>query len=81
MKKGGYHTLCIGKMYVYPHHNRVNNVPYSESWFKCDDYLHGLEKKIGHKADIIDTGLGCNSWVARAGPSTNILDMYINEDI
>ncbi|MCL2479230.1 MAG: arylsulfatase, partial [Treponema sp.] len=33
--------------------------------FAGDDYLNWLREKQGAHADIIDTGLDCNSWVAR----------------
>ncbi|MCT4542225.1 MAG: arylsulfatase [Vallitalea sp.] len=52
----------------YLHHDRVSTVEYKESGFNCDDYLPWLKRELGHNADIIDTGLDCNSWVARPWP-------------
>jgi arylsulfatase len=77
----GYHTQSIGKMHVYPtrnlcgfhnvvlhdgyfHYCRNSNVPYSQHFDQCDDYLNWLKEK-GQNIDLLDSGLECNSWVAR----------------
>ena len=50
----------------YLHAYRNKDAKASENWFNTDDYLPWLREKLGHDvADIIDTGLDCNSWVAR----------------
>jgi len=77
----GYQTQCVGKMHAFPvrsqmgfqnvtlhdgyfHFSRLEYTPYAESWERTDDYIHWLrEHRPG--ADLIDTGLECNSWVAR----------------
>lgn len=78
--KAGYHTQCVGKMHVHParnlcgfhnvvlhdgylHHTRKADAPLSDRY--SDDYLEWLKEKKGIDADIIDSGLECNSWVAR----------------
>ena len=50
----------------YMHASRYEDVPYYENQFYCDDYFHWLKKELGADADSTDTGLDCNSWVARA---------------
>lgn len=78
--KAGYHTQCVGKMHVHParnlcgfhnvvlhdgylHHTRKSDAPISDRY--SDDYLDWLKEKNGTNTDIIDSGLECNSWVAR----------------
>ena len=77
----GYHTQSIGKMHVYPtrnlcgfhnvvlhdgyfHYCRNSNVPMGQHFDQCDDYLHWLKEKK-YNIDLLDSGLDCNSWVAR----------------
>jgi arylsulfatase A-like enzyme len=52
----------------YLHHCRVGSIPYNQSFFNCDDYLPWLREQVNSIADIIDTGLDCNSSVARPWP-------------
>ena len=49
----------------YLHCARYGSVPYRESQFVADDYFHWLKQELGADADVTDTGLDCNSWVAR----------------
>lgn len=49
----------------YLHAYRGNRVPYVESQLYADDYFHWLKTELGADADVTDTGLDCNSWVAR----------------
>ncbi|MCM0646997.1 arylsulfatase [Clostridium swellfunianum] len=79
--KGGYHTQAIGKMHVYPtrslcgfhnvilhdgylHYCRNSNTEYGEHFNQCDDYLNWLKDR-NINIDLLDSGLDCNSWVAR----------------
>lgn len=76
----GYHTKCVGKMHVYPHRNLCgfHDVELHDGYLHCnrkydisqkdrqsDDYLDWLREKRGMDTDLIDSGLDCNSWVAR----------------
>ena len=49
----------------YLHSYRSVNTPLYENQYFADDYIHFLKNELGANADIIDTGLECNSWVAR----------------
>lgn len=49
----------------YLHCARYGSVPYRESQFVADDYFHWLKQELGADADVTDTGIDCNSWVAR----------------
>jgi len=49
----------------YLHAYRGHKVPARENQFNTDDYIQWLRSKNGINADTIDTGLECNSWVAR----------------
>jgi len=44
---------------------RKPTTPYYEHQTVADDYFHWLKSELGANTDIIDTGLECNSWVAR----------------
>lgn len=59
----GFHNVILHDGYL--HTYRSGECKSSESWFNTDDYLPWLREKLGYDADIIDTGLDCNSWVAR----------------
>lgn len=74
----GYHTQCVGKMHACPRRNLVgfHNVVLHDGYLHCerrdnkdydlvDDYNPWLREKLGTAADYIDTGLGCNGYVAR----------------
>lgn len=49
----------------YLHYYRYSDTPWYESQKNADDYMHWLKTEKGIDADIIDTGMECNSWVAR----------------
>lgn len=84
LTKAGYQTECVGKMHVAPARNRCGfehvvlhdgyllysrrgRQPFGESYEGTDDYLHWLRQR--HPGtDLSDTGLECNSWVARPWP-------------
>lgn len=52
----------------YLHTYRVSSTSYSENQNYVDDYLYWLKNEKGIDTDVIDTGLECNSWVARPWP-------------
>lgn len=49
----------------YLHYYRDPSLPAYESQFLADDYMHWLKTELGAEADIIDTGMECNSLVSR----------------
>lgn len=49
----------------YLHYYRYSDVPWYESQKVADDYMHWLKNEKGIDADVIDTGMECNGWVAR----------------
>ena len=59
----GFHNILLhdGYMQYYRNSKTANG----ENHFYTDDYIRYLKDKMGIQADIIDTGLECNSWVAR----------------
>lgn len=59
----GFHHIELHDGYL--HHNRYAHTPYYESQKVADDYLYWLKEEKGISCDITDTGLECNSWVAR----------------
>ena len=59
----GFHNVELHDGYL--HCARYGSVPYRESQFVADDYFHWLKQELGTDADVTDTGLDCNSWVAR----------------
>ena len=59
----GFHDVELHDGYLHAYRN--SKVAAYENWFNTDDYLPWLREKLGFDADIIDTGLDCNSWVAR----------------
>lgn len=80
----GYQTRCIGKMHVWPARNRLGydevelhdgylhternfSIPVRESHESNDDYLTWLRHQLPD-ADLNDSGLECNSWLARPFP-------------
>ncbi|MEG2924014.1 MAG: arylsulfatase [Oscillospiraceae bacterium] len=52
----------------YMHAVRSSKNATAEAYEGTDDYLHWLRTQCGHKADLTDSGLDCNSWVARPWP-------------
>jgi arylsulfatase A-like enzyme len=75
----GYHTQAVGKMHVYPERNLLgfHNVVLHDGYLhfarsrnpdfgRIDDYLPWLRERLGTPyADYVDTGVGCNGYVAR----------------
>lgn len=59
----GFHNVVLHDGYL--HSYRRLDTPYAESQKAADDYFYWLKNNKGADADIIDTGLECNSWVAR----------------
>lgn len=59
----GFHNVDLHDGYL--HSARYSHVPYRESQFVADDYFHWLRQELGADADVTDTGIDCNSWVAR----------------
>ena len=59
----GFHHVDLHDGYL--HAARYAGVPYSQSQFVADDYFYWLKKELGADADVTDTGIDCNSWVAR----------------
>ena len=62
----GFHNVELHDGYL--HAARYGSVPYKESQFVADDYFYWLRQEKGISADITDSGLECNSWVARPFP-------------
>lgn len=52
----------------YLHAYRNSTVPYGENQMIADDYFYWLRQQKGIDFDVTDTGLECNSWVARPWP-------------
>ncbi|MCI6553780.1 MAG: arylsulfatase [Lachnospiraceae bacterium] len=44
---------------------RRSSIPYRESQFVADDYFYWLKQELGGAADVTDTGIECNSYIAR----------------
>ena len=75
----GYHTQCVGKMHTHPSRNLMgfHNVVLHDGYLHRerrkrdeyglgDDYTVWLREKLGqHEVDHVDTGVGCNGYVAR----------------
>lgn len=62
-KMMGYHSIDLHDGYL--HYYRQNNVPYYENQRVADDYHHWLKNELGIEADPTETGVDCNSFVAR----------------
>lgn len=79
LAEAGYHTQCVGKMHVWPERNLLgfHNVLLHDGYLhharrahqdhgRIDDYLPWLRERCAAAyADYVDTGLGCNGYVAR----------------
>ena len=59
----GFHHVELHDGYL--HAYRYHTTPMYESQYVADDYFHFLRQELGADADVTDTGLECNSWVAR----------------
>lgn len=62
----GFHNVVLHDGYL--HCSRKSSVESSQHWKNTDDYLPWLRSQVNAEADIIDSGLDCNSWVARPWP-------------
>ena len=47
---------------------RRAETPYYENQAVADDYFYWLKSELGADVDVTDTGIECNSWVARPWP-------------
>lgn len=59
----GFHNVELHDGYL--HAYRRPDTPFYESQKVADDYFYWLKQEKGIKADVTDTGLECNSWIAR----------------
>lgn len=59
----GFHNIELHDGYL--HSYRYPDTPYFESQKIADDYFYWLKTEKGIEADVTDTGMECNSWVAR----------------
>jgi arylsulfatase len=59
----GFHNVELHNGYL--HCYRRQNTPMNQHQKYTDDYLHWLNERCSDVPDITDTGLDCNSWVAR----------------
>ncbi|EET62591.1 arylsulfatase [Marvinbryantia formatexigens DSM 14469] len=62
----GFHNVELHDGYL--HYARYGSVPYRESQHVADDYYYWLKEQKGISADPMESGLDCNSWVARPFP-------------
>ncbi|MEG0741394.1 MAG: arylsulfatase [Clostridia bacterium] len=62
----GFHNVELHDGYL--HEYRYPNVPYGENQLVADDYFYWLKTEKGIDCDVTDTGIDCNSWVARPWP-------------
>lgn len=62
----GFHHVELHDGYL--HHHRYVSTPYYENQTIADDYYYWLKKEKGIDCDVSDTGIDCNSWVARPWP-------------
>lgn len=59
----GFHNVELHDGYL--HAARYGSVSYKESQFVADDYFYWLKNELGISADVTDTGIECNSFIAR----------------
>lgn len=59
----GFHNVELHDGYL--HAARYGSVPYRESQFVADDYFYWLKQELGVTTDVTDTGIDCNSYLAR----------------
>lgn len=60
----GFNNIILHDGYL--HHSRKASGHYGENFEQADDYLYWLKNEFGMEADLIDTGISCNSWDTRA---------------
>ena len=61
-----FHNVVLHDGYL--HAARYRDIPYGENQLNIDDYYHWLKNELGEEADVTDSGLECNSWVAGMWP-------------
>ena len=59
----GYHSVDLHDGYL--HYYRKPEVSFWDHQRNADDYLWWLRTRLGAQADVIDSGIDCNSWVCR----------------
>lgn len=59
----GFHHVELHDGYL--HYYRDPNRPWYENQKQADDYFYWLKQEKGIGCDVTDTGMECNSWVAR----------------
>lgn len=59
----GFHNVELHDGYL--GYARRADIPYRESQLVADDYFYWLKQELGADADVTDTGIECNSFVAR----------------
>ncbi|MEG0907068.1 MAG: arylsulfatase, partial [Cellulosilyticaceae bacterium] len=59
----GFHHVELHDGYL--HNYRYPEIAYYENQKIADDYFYWLKNEKGIEADVIDTGVECNSWIAR----------------
>ncbi len=59
----GYHSVDLHDGYL--HYYRKPDVPYYDNQRIADDYHYWLKTELGAEADPTETGIDCNSYVAR----------------
>lgn len=59
----GYHNIELHDGYL--HYYRKPDRPVYEDQRLADDYFYWLKENLGVSADVTDTGLDCNAWIAR----------------
>ncbi|MCL2434380.1 MAG: sulfatase-like hydrolase/transferase, partial [Clostridia bacterium] len=62
LNRCGFNNVTLHDGFVGYH--RRPDVPYIDHQFAHDDYLRFLRGQHGPEADVTDTGIECNSWVA-----------------
>lgn len=62
----GFHHIDLHDGYL--HVSRKESFPTNETYESTDDYLSWLREQVGRPIDLHDSGLDCNSWVARPFP-------------
>ncbi|MCI8518115.1 MAG: arylsulfatase [Hungatella sp.] len=59
----GFHSVELHDGYL--GYARRADIPYGQSQLVADDYFYWLKQELGVEADVTDTGIECNSFVAR----------------
>jgi arylsulfatase len=62
----GYEAVDLHDGYL--HYYRTATCRYCDNQHTSDDYLWALRSELGAAADVTDTGIDCNSWLARPWP-------------